>query len=142
MLRWKSVTARWVSGAEDPVDPGDREPELLQLRLQRQDVVTGQRVRDDVRQQPVAQPPARVVDRPVRLRADDPVDHQPALLLEPPDSVRGRFVVDVVTAGQQPEPLELADDLGDGLTAVADPVHAVGGFHQDCSLPWRRRCLT
>jgi len=42
------------------------------------------------------------------------------LLLEAPDGVRGRFVVDVVTAGQQPEPLQLADDLGDRLTAVAD----------------------
>jgi hypothetical protein len=91
-------------------------------------------VRDDEGQQPVTQPPARVVDRTVGHRTDDAVDHQPALLLEPSHGSSGRFVVDeVIALFQQTEPLELPDDLGNRLTAVADSVDALGGCHQ-CSL--------
>ncbi len=88
-------------------------------------------------QDPVAEPPARLVEAAERQWADDAVDGQPALLLE---GAYGELDATVVRRSllellevtgcavvQQTDPLEQTGDLGDGGTRVPEPedrVHA------------------
>ena len=124
-------------GPEVAVHAADLEAEVEQAALQRVDVVTDQQVAGEVGQDPVAEPPARLVEAPERQRTDDAVDGQAALLLEgaygeldAPVVLRGHLELVEVTGCavvQQTDPLEQTGDLGDGGTRVPEPedhVHA------------------
>ena len=68
--------------AEDAVDATGVEAHVEQPLLQGGDVVADRRVPDGVLEDPVTERPARLVEQPPGLRADDAVDAGPALLLE------------------------------------------------------------
>ena len=68
--------------AEVAVDAADPEAEVEQPALQGVDVVAGHQVAGQVGQDPVAEPPAGLVEATEGQRADDAVDGEAALLLE------------------------------------------------------------
>ena len=81
-LRWNSRTPALGLRTEVAVDPADLEAEVEQPALQGVDVVAGHQVAGQVGQDPVAEPPAGLVEATEGQRADDAVDGQAALLLE------------------------------------------------------------
>ena len=68
--------------AEQAVGPAGGEAEGVQAPLQLGDVVAGHEVAGDVGEHAVAELPARLLEAPEGVRPDDPVDGDPALLLE------------------------------------------------------------
>src|SRR5690606_11269663 len=108
-------------GTEDTVDPADIEPEFGQAALKCNDVVTSERVADDVRQQPVTQAPAGFVEHPVGRGVDDAGRGESPLLLELPDGAIDVFVERTGTrcgVVEQPESGALGANLGDRWTGV------------------------
>ena len=137
--------ARLGLRAEVAVDAADPEPEVEQPPLQGVDVVAGHQVAGEVGQDPVAEPPAGLVEAAEGQRTDDAVDGQAALLLEGAYGELDALVVrrlggadagllgDISSVAQKIDPLEQTDDLGDGGTGVPEPedrVHA-----GDCNPP-------
>ncbi len=74
-----------MSGPKTPVDAAGVEAQAEEALLQLGDVVPVDEMAGGVPQQPVAEPPASRVERGEGPGADDPVDEQPALLLEGAD---------------------------------------------------------
>ena len=79
-------------GSEDAVCPPGVVAEFEQPLLQRGDVVAPHQPLGVVPQQPVAQRPARLRERPVGLLADPAVDRETAHLLEVADGELGRRI--------------------------------------------------
>jgi len=94
--------------AEQPVNATHFEAEVEQTLLQRHHVVTRDHVPSDMGQQSVPEPPAGLVENPVRRGADHAVDGQAALLLE-----RAHGTVEVLV---EPVALALFDEVESGQT--------------------------
>src|SRR5262249_28096947 len=125
----KGAQCAFGPGAEHTVRATTVVPELEQPLLQDAHVIADDRMVGDERDDPVAEAPTGGVDRLVRLRPDDAVDGQPAVLLDGPDRQVRLVVEDAAgrrAVEQQAQRHQRATDLGHGGTSVAavDQRHA------------------
>ena len=115
--------------AEPAVDPADLEAEVEQPLLERDHVVAGEHRAGRVGQQPVTEPPPRLLERAVGVGTDDAVDGEATLLLERPHGAV-EAVVEVVRVGgvvvEEPEHRQPGADLLDGRACVATTVERGG----------------
>ena len=129
--------------AEDPVAATDVEAQVSEPLLQLLHVVAGERVADAAVEVALPEPLPRLLERLLGGRADDPVDEQPAGLLQPPDGLVD-VVVELVRSAcggriEQPELDQLQAQVLDGRPGgpTAKEWHGVGEVPPKSAPVWR-----